>query len=232
MSVLVHSQIEDLVKKVRLIEPYDPAGQQGASYDMRLGSQYAKAGTIASLNSIHPTLNIDPGEFALVSTHEMLRMPNDMVGHNGIMSTWAKKGLTSLFSPQIDPGFHGILIVPVFNAGDVRICLTYLDQIFTVEFSTTDIPAAYGWTEKHQKTQKKIDNQIPIPTTSRTHISEELHTEIRRVSEALQSIQQEHRDFKNELRSYKEQFTTAVSVISILMTIAGIIVAVVVASKG
>lgn len=89
-------------------------------------------------------------------------MPLDLIGHNGIMSPWAKLGLVSLFSPQIDPGFKGFLIVPVFNAGDVPISITWKEKIFTVEFVRTTQKASFGWSEKHPEQDRMV---IPVTPT-------------------------------------------------------------------
>jgi deoxycytidine triphosphate deaminase len=149
MSVLVDSEIKDLSTQNQLISPFDPFFLQGASYDLRLGEQIARNGEIKTLVQTNPTLKIAPGEFVILSTHEKLNIPLDIIGHNGIMSKWAKRGLVSLFSPQIDPGFRGMLIVPVFNAGDSDVSINLHEAIFTVEFVKTSIPAQNGWSDKN-----------------------------------------------------------------------------------
>jgi len=162
MSVLVDSEIEDLSTQNKLISPFDPFFLQGASYDLRLGEQIARNGEIKTLVQTNPTLKIAPGEFVILSTHEKLNIPLDIIGHNGIMSKWAKRGLVSLFSPQIDPGFRGMLIVPVFNAGDSDVSINLCEAIFTVEFVKTFIPAKNGWSDKNGEQNTIKDLASPI----------------------------------------------------------------------
>lgn len=121
MTVLVDHEIAELVGTDELIERFERSSLEGASYDMRLGKHYVRAGQVLLLTEQTPTLVIQPGDFVTLSSLEHINMPLNLVGHNGIMSPWAKRGLVSLFSPQIDPGFSGILIVPVAsNAWLVR----------------------------------------------------------------------------------------------------------------
>ena len=161
MSVLVHYEIEALAREANLIRPFDPDSVEGASYDMKLGHQYVKGNRIESLTKESPTLVLAPGDFVVLRSLEVLRMPKNLIGHNGIMSPWAKLGLVSLFSPQIDPGFIGFLNVPVFNAGDTSISLNYGEKIFTVEFVRTNRPADYGWSEVHGRQETMTANGSP-----------------------------------------------------------------------
>lgn len=170
MSVLVDVEIRELSRLRGLIEPLDESSLQGASYDMRLGKQFVRHGAVGTLTNDAPTLVIPPGEFLLLTTMEFLRLPVNLVGHNGIMSNWAKRGLVSLFSPQIDPGFHGVLVVPVFNAGDVAIPIQLGEKIFTVEFVRTRKSASYGWSDRNGE-QRGISN-IYIPMATRPNMSD------------------------------------------------------------
>lgn len=141
-----------------LIENFYECCLEPASYDMRLGKTYTYRGETKQLDENSQTLKIEPGDFVLLSTLEVLNMPLSLVGHNGIMSPWARRGLVSLFSPQIDPGFEGFLKVPVFNAGDAPISINLGEKIFTVEFLRTDENAESGWSEIHGR-----QTQMPSP---------------------------------------------------------------------
>lgn len=167
MGILSDQQIRELSQSGDLIKPFEDASVQGASYDMRLGSHYIRRGTVQSLTEDQPTLTIETGEFYLLSTLETLKLPNNIIGHNGIMSTWAKRGLVSLFSPQIDPGFEGFLIVPVFNAGESPVSINLNAQIFTIEFAEMSKPASYLWTERFQP-----QHSMPSPVSPNTSLGE------------------------------------------------------------
>jgi dCTP deaminase len=168
MSVLTDLDILELVNTTQLIVGFEKASLEGASYDLRLGHQYVKHGTIETLTDEHPTLVVAPGDFLVLRTLEELNLPLNIIGHNGIMSPWAKRGLVSLFSPQIDPGFEGFLVVPIFNAGDSSISVNYKQKIFTVEFVKTTRDASYSWSARHGR-QDRLE--VPIaPSQSGSHL--------------------------------------------------------------
>lgn len=163
MSVLTKTTILKLLNQKSvppLIEDFENASLQGASYDMRLGAAYIKEGKELNLTDENPTLVIEPGDFVVLSTFEKINMPLNLIGHNGIMSPWAKRGIVSLFSPQIDPGFSGFLIVPVFNAGDASISISFKNEVFTVEFVKTDKAAPDGWAQRFGP-----QNKMPAPAS-------------------------------------------------------------------
>lgn len=160
MTVLIDHDIQELAGSINLIVDFNESSLEGASYDMRLGPQYIKHGMIETLTDQKPTLVLLPGEFAILRSLEELNMPLNIIGHNGIMSPWAKRGLVSLFSPQIDPGFCGFLVVPVFNAGDAPISINYQQKIFTVEFVKTMREASFGWSNKHGR-----QDHLEVPAT-------------------------------------------------------------------
>jgi deoxycytidine triphosphate deaminase len=133
-----------------MIKPFDEDFLRGASYDLRLGEEFSKAGEHQTLTAGKVSCKLEPGQFILLTSHEHLKLPDDVVGHAGLISKWAQSGLISLFSPQIDPGFEGLIVVPLFNGGDAPITLRKGEPMFTVEFVRTTGPVARGWAQDHQ----------------------------------------------------------------------------------
>ena len=112
-----------------------------------------------------------------------------------------KLGLVSLFSPQIDPGFKGFLIVPVFNAGDIPISITWKEKIFTVEFVRTTQKASIGWSEKHGEQDRMV---IPVtPTHVRATLAdiEPLQSRIDEVCQRLGTLEAKHTSVASKLES-------------------------------
>lgn len=163
MSILVDKDIEKLTGDIKLIRPFDRSLLQGASYDMRIGGKYIRGGVSRELISPEISIKLEPGEFVVLSTYEYLALPQNLVGHNGLMSDWAKQGLVCLFGAQIDPGFHGHLFVPVFNAGDGPVLIQLHTPFFTVEFTNTTQPAEADWAKLHgTKRSAGVTAQTPI----------------------------------------------------------------------
>ncbi|MDP3279603.1 MAG: hypothetical protein U1D41_09245 [Nitrosomonas sp.] len=191
MSILSDSQIRALVKKSILIEEFNENHLQPASYDMCVGEEFVYHGKLSSFSSTIDRLHLEPGDFALLSTHEILNMPETLVGHNGLMSPWAKMGLISLFSPQIDPGFEGKLIVPVVNLGNEPISIVYHKPMFTVEFEEMNEAASVKWINipgnKRQISMQGI--RIPAYIKPMTLGANEINDKLKRLEEQVSKLQ-------------------------------------------
>lgn len=161
-GVLVDHEIEKLVKTKELIRRFDRKLLKGASYDLRLGQEFSTGGEAGMLSKSEPSCKLEPGQFILLTSHELLNLPKDVVGHAGLMSRWAQAGLISLFSPQIDPGFVGLIVVPLFNGGNAPISLRAGEPMFTVEFSRTAHEASFGWAEKRGGPLERIDSHVSM----------------------------------------------------------------------
>jgi dCTP deaminase len=153
--ILGDKRIIEMQRTHNIFSPFNEELVQGASYDMSLGRQYCKNAEIKEPTSDSHSLSIAPGEFVLVTSREKIDMPLNLVGHNGLMSKWTKVGLISLFSPQIDPGFKGVLIVPIINVGQNIITIAFGEPIFTVELLECS-ECSEGWSTKHKKEQLGI----------------------------------------------------------------------------
>lgn len=171
-AVLVDREIKELAAEVGMIAPFEEAFLKGASYDLRLGGEYSTAGEHQTLSGEKVSCKLEPGQFILLTSHEHLKLPDNIVGHAGLISKWAQSGLISLFSPQIDPGFEGLIVVPLFNGGNAPISLRVKEPMFTVEFVRTTRTVARGWAEDHQPLlgiPSRLDVQMGRPSFSATH---------------------------------------------------------------
>lgn len=186
-AVLVDHEISQLAEGAGLISPFEEAFLKGASYDLRLGEEYSTAGEHRTLSDGSPSCQLEPGQFILLTSHELLELPDNVIGHAGLVSRWAKRGLISLFSPQIDPGFKGLIVVPLFNGGNAPITLRFGEPMFTVEFVRTTGPVAKGWAIDHPPLlgiPSDIDVQLGRPNFSA--IGDEIH-ELRRLISTLEA---------------------------------------------
>jgi deoxycytidine triphosphate deaminase len=163
-AVLTESDIGRLVGECKLISPFEEGSLQGASYDLSLGKETFVRGGYHILSEEAPSYTLEPGQFILVTSHERLRMPVDVVGHFGLISRWAQRGLISLLSTQIDPGFLGVIVVPLFNAGHAPVPLKLRETIFTIEFVSTTGPTV-SWLETHAE-QKGISSPVELKMAS------------------------------------------------------------------
>lgn len=150
MSVLADHQIRVLAKE-GMIEPFTDgqeklggvtAGLGPASYDVRLGEEFAwvvKSRKVSAMFDPSKPLSegkgfvwvkssacgvvIQPGDFILGHTAEVITLPEDVVARVADKSTWARLGL-QVKNTLIDPGFSGQVTLEFANEGPLPIKLT------------------------------------------------------------------------------------------------------------
>jgi dCTP deaminase len=166
-AVLTDEDIVRLVRDARLISDFDEDSLQPASYDLRLGAEVFLAGETRMLSPENRSCTVASGQFILVTSREELTVPRDVVARAGLISSWAQKGLMSLLSTQIDPGFVGIMVVPILNAGHAPVTLKYCEPIITVEFTRTTRPHPKGWVNlPGNKPQRTIPSSSELKMAS------------------------------------------------------------------
>tara|TARA_Y100000310_G_scaffold328215_1_gene395981 strand:+ start:6293 stop:6841 length:549 start_codon:yes stop_codon:yes gene_type:complete len=133
--MLADDQIKWLSKSKngKLIHPFHQEQLQPASYDLTLGTTKAVmhkeipprflVGTDTP-NYVYTTYEEDglwmlpPGQLALFQTAETLWLPPDVAGKFEGKSSLGRIGLmTHITAGFIDPGFHGVLTLEVYNCG-------------------------------------------------------------------------------------------------------------------
>lgn len=175
-GVLIDDDIRRLAESVGLISDFDEDSLQPASYDLRLGSECFVRGETQWLEETR-SCTLASGEFIIVTSREELVLPLDVVGRAGLISSWAQKGLISLLSTQIDPGFVGIMVVPILNAGHAAVTLKFCEPIITVEFIRTTRPVARGWVQlSGNKPQRTIPSgsELKMASPDLTPVTERL----------------------------------------------------------
>jgi len=71
-------------------------------------------------------LSLEPGDFAVVTVREEIALGPLHAGRFGLRSKYARKGLIATTGPQIDPGFHGRLILGFTNLTPKAITVPHL----------------------------------------------------------------------------------------------------------
>ncbi len=140
--VLVDHRIREEVKTGHLgIEDFDESCLQPATYDLRIGA-LVYSPSLGSFDEPYDlsknggAYRIPPYGSATLTTHETLRMPNDMVGRFGLKSGFARRGLFASTGPQIDPGFDGKLFISLLNLTPASYVIAYKETFLSVEFQT------------------------------------------------------------------------------------------------
>lgn len=107
-----------------------------ACYEMALGGEtfITSAGGTKQLHKTGDQIRIPPGQFALLLTEEMLRMPSDVLAFISIKSSKKLSGLVNVSGFHVDPGFTGRLKFSVYNAGAASIILEVGEPLFPIWF--------------------------------------------------------------------------------------------------
>lgn len=160
--VLVDKEIKKVVQTGEIeISDFAEDCLNPASYDLRLGEEAytLSAGKIISVKE-KGFVEIQPGDFALIITHEKLRLPINFVGRFGLRSKYARMGLIMTAGPQVDPGFEGKLVFGVVNFSSQIIRLKYLEPICTLELERLSTSSSTGYRGPYQGQMRITDEHI------------------------------------------------------------------------
>lgn len=167
--ILVDEEIKEAVNNGEIeLSDFSEKCLQPASYDLRVGEEgfTLSAGRVISIQN-EGVLEIQPGDFALVMTHEKLQLPTNMLGRFGLRSAYARMGLLATAGPQVDPGFEGKLVIGIVNFSSQSIKLRYLRPFCTLELERLrrSASAPYGGPYQGQEhlTDKIISGILKEP---------------------------------------------------------------------
>lgn len=147
MSFLTQEDIKKRIDAGELIELPSDAGSlhyrddrnlNQASYDLCLGKEIYMVGDAAPqiLTTNAPYASLAPGQFAILTTHEIIAMPADLLAFISLKSTFKFQGLVNISGFHVDPTFTGKLRFGVQNVGPSDIRLKFGEPTFTIFFAT------------------------------------------------------------------------------------------------
>jgi deoxycytidine triphosphate deaminase len=110
---------------------------KSASYDLRLGDQYAIGGKVKKMAADHPVMEIPAHSYVLAECKEQARLPTFIVGRFDLRVSLFLKGIMLSNGPQVDPGYHGLFFCLLFNAGSKPVSVKVGEHLATIEFSGT-----------------------------------------------------------------------------------------------
>lgn len=187
MGALTGKQIRNLVKDGHLvIDPFDEAMLQPASYDLRLGAKILASplgpdelGREIELTEQEPSYAIQTGQMVAVMSKELIEIPLDICSNSfGIRSEFVKKGLHCFGGPHLDPGWTGYLQVSLNNFGPEPMVLTLNQPFFTVTFERLEEPVepSEGYSGSHQDQRDFSEDQKEYILTANTTSLAEIPT--------------------------------------------------------
>lgn len=158
-----------------VIDPLGPGAIQPASVDLRLGNlfrvfrnsqipyidvkrEYPDLTELVEIDDENPFV-LHPGEFALATTYERVRLPNTIVGRLEGKSSLGRLGLLiHSTAGYVDPGWDGALTLELSNVANLPIMLYHRMKVSQISFLELTEPAEnpYGSKEAGSKYQGQV----------------------------------------------------------------------------
>jgi dCTP deaminase len=135
---LAKDKILKLQKEGKLIGKGFVEGRvQQASYDLGLGDEYYIVGHKApeKLSDRSPYLNLKPGQFAILTCLEEIKIPPTHMAFIALRSKFKFQGLVNISGFHVDPTFEGTLRFAVQNVSSSDIRLKLRENTFTIFFA-------------------------------------------------------------------------------------------------
>jgi dCTP deaminase len=215
--ILTYDQIIEAQEQHGIgIDPWDPEQLQPASYDLRVGAQGAVTSNKSGLINIEEKgfLTIEPGDFGIIITHEILTLSNQYAARFGLRSGLARQGLIATTGPQIDPGYTGRLILGLTNLTPKAIVLSYLDDIVSVEFHRLTAPTSHPYQGKYQGKTSLGRDEIEFIINRESMALSEVLTTLRTLTSDVASLNTSVENVASQVKSFTNTVSTQVNQVS------------------
>lgn len=175
MAILSDTDIKKNLETGKIIiDPLEDADVQiqPSSVDLRIGREFKGFKIIrkpvidpmdkSDLESYMESFYVDegepfiihPGEFALATTYETIKVPHDLVARVEGRSSMGRLGITMhVTAGYIDPGFHGKITLEISNIGKMPVALYTGQRVCQIVFETMTSPSEkpYGHPDRDSK---------------------------------------------------------------------------------
>jgi len=153
MPFLAQRELLDQMGRRKLIaENYDSKCVRQCSYDLRLGRELYLAGEAAPrfLAEEEPYVSLPPGQFAILTCHEIVDIPRNMIAFISVRSKYKLGGLVNISGFHVDPTFKGVLRFGVQNVGPADVLLKLYEPTFTIFFAELTSDEIGGGRDKEE----------------------------------------------------------------------------------
>ena len=207
-TVLADGELRALIGPEAVIRDGDPANVDRIKYDFRQGRLLLKASYSQPIDIMNlpeadrAALRIDAGEVVFIVTEEVLAVPSNMMVQLSPKRGLMQSGVLTLGGGIVDPGYHGVLWIGLYN------------------LSSTSVPLRRGKKIIAGVFQRLADGEAVLPLAdgkAQTEFPDELvqmiqsyrPVELRELREHLDEARRHIRSLQDELagdKSWKESF--------------------------
>lgn len=165
-----------LVELPHLITPFNSQSVDCAAYQLSIGKEVYVSPTDQTSDANEKTIRrlstgeaftVPPGQFAFLMTSETVSVPNNALAFISMRAGTKFRGLVNVSGFHVDPGYQGVLLFAVFNAGPSTVHLKQGDACFLIWYADLNAPSEYV---------KSGSRMMSIPAEKINSISGELHS--------------------------------------------------------
>lgn len=209
------------VRLADLIEPFDKNAIDCAAYTLRIGHEiYVSPDREVSEPSRHTkqkltdgqSFTIPPGQFGFLSTAERIKVPDKALAFISIKARPKFSGLINISGFHVDPGYEGVLLFSVLNAGPKPMHLEQGQPLFLIWYADLD--------RVTEKKKKRADGFDGIESKLINGISGEILS-LQSLSDNQRTLEQ---DISRQLEAQKSQISNLRLLLNIFLTVATAIV--------
>ncbi len=167
MSYLGSEKLKQLIKAEMVIQPEPDLNRVVCgAYELSLGDEIFRTDSKDKkkefLTRPKEQITINPGQFALLLTYEIVNIPSNKIAFISIKAGIKLKGLINVSGFHVDPGFKGKLVFSVYNAGSSPISLLKGESCFLIWFAELEL--SKDEVTSYDKGIHDHKNQDTIPT--------------------------------------------------------------------
>lgn len=127
-----------------IVDPFDASRIVHSAYELSLGSEVYFTGCDTK-KRIESQTALEPGQFALLITKEIVRIPPDSLGFISIKAKYKMRGIINVSGFHVDPGYDGKLMFSVYNAGSQPLIFSPGKPFFLLWIAQLDGEADKGY---------------------------------------------------------------------------------------
>jgi len=166
-ALLNKTDIAKYVAKTGMIYPFDPNKLKPASYEVKMGNEvlyWDEKGQEKHLTELKPknTIKIRQNSITYVGVETKFFLPLYIALRFNLIITHVHRGLLLGTGPLIDPGFNGVLMIPIHNLTTNDYTIRSGDDLIAVEFTKLS-PDSYLTEDKDSAEREQYDKNVKKP---------------------------------------------------------------------
>jgi dCTP deaminase len=131
-------KLQDSIERDKLVRPFRKCHLECGHYELTLGDEIFLTNSKnkgKKLIDPYEQIVIPSGQFGILITEEIVRVPDNAIAFISIKAKQKFKGLVNISGFHVDPGYHGRLKFSVLNAGPREITLERGQKLFPIWYA-------------------------------------------------------------------------------------------------